>query len=96
MKTTDEILQMLARGKEALQVRFKVRRLALFGSYARRQQQADSDVDIMVDVDPSIGLDFVTLAKSIEQLLGESVDLVSTRAIKPAYRSRIERESIDV
>jgi len=46
--------------------------MALFGSYARGDQQAGSDVDILVEVDPSIGLDFVTLAERIEKLLGVS------------------------
>ena len=58
--------------------------------------QARSDVDILVDVDPSIGLDFVTLADRIEQLLGLPVDLVSSRAVKPAYRREIEPELIYV
>ena len=62
--------------------RFKVSRLALFGSYARGDQKPDSDVDILVDIDPSVGLEFVTLANQIEQLLGLPVELVSWRAIK--------------
>ncbi len=92
----EDILRSLATEKPALQSRFKLRRLALFGSYARGDQQPGSDVDILVDVDPSIGLDFVTLADRIEQLLGLPVDLVSTRAVKPAYRHEIETEMIDV
>ena len=51
--------------------------MALFGSYARGDQQSDSDVDILVDIDPSVGLEFVTLAEQIEQLLDLPVELVS-------------------
>lgn len=60
-----------------------MRRIALFGSYARGDQRPGSDVDILFDIDPSIGLEVVTLADQIEQLLGLSVDLVSLRSIKP-------------
>lgn len=79
MITKEEILNVLAKDKAELQRRFNVRRLALFGSYARGEQRADSDVDILVEVDPSIGLEFVTLAQRIEQLLGVGVDLVSSK-----------------
>ena len=68
-KTRDEILSLLFQNKSELENRFKVRRLALFGSYARGDQKPDSDVDILVDIDPSVGLEFVTLAEQIEQLL---------------------------
>jgi hypothetical protein len=81
MITKEEILNTLAKDKPELQRRFKVRKMALFGSYARGEQRADSDVDILVEVDPSIGLEFVTLAERIEKLLGVGVDLVSSRAV---------------
>jgi predicted nucleotidyltransferase len=96
MKTKNEILITLAQSKPQLQSRFKVSKLALFGSYARGDQRADSDVDILVEVDPSIGLEFVTLANKLEELLQMSVDLVSTRAMKPRFRELIEQELIYV
>jgi predicted nucleotidyltransferase len=75
MISKEEILSALAKDKPELERRYKVRKLSLFGSYARGEQRADSDVDILVEVDPSIGLDFVTLAERIEKLLGVGVDL---------------------
>jgi len=95
-KTKDEILSLLVQNKAELESRFKVRRLALFGSYARGDQKPDSDVDILVDIDPSVGLEFVTLADQIEQLLGLPVELVSRRAIKPNKLKYIERDLIYV
>ena len=95
-KTKDEILSLLVQNKAELKYRFKVRRLALFGSYARGDQKPDSDVDILVDIDPSVGLEFVTLAEQIEQLLGLPVELVSLRAIKPNKLKYIERDLIYV
>jgi len=95
-KTRDEILSVLVQNKSELENRFKVRRMALFGSYARGDQQSDSDVDIMVDIDPSVGLEFVTLAEQIEQLLGLPVELVSRRAIKPNKLKYIEQDLIYV
>lgn len=75
---------------------FPLGRMALFGSVARGESHPDSDVDILVEVDPSIGLGFVTLAERLETVLGRKVDLVSRRALKPAFWKQIEPELIDV
>ena len=96
MKTREEILAGLATGKTDLQKRFRVRTLALFGSYARNQQTEHSDVDILVEVDPSIGLGFVSLAEELERRLQARVDLVSTRAVRPNRWPLIEPDLIYV
>jgi predicted nucleotidyltransferase len=91
-----DILNLLSAYKAELMAQFKVHDIALFGSWARGDQRPDSDVDILVEVDPSIGLGFVTLAKKLEELLGTKVDLVSRRAVKQKSLEYIERELIYV
>src|SRR5438067_5250400 len=92
----EKILARLRAGLPALKRQFPLRRLALFGSVARGEASAGSDIDILADVEPSIGLDFVTLAGKLEELTGHKIDLVSRRAIKPLLWKKIERELIDV
>ena len=92
----ETILQRLRELKPALVRQFPLRRLALFGSFARGDATPKSDIDILVDVEPSIGLDFVTLADQLESLLGHEIDLVSRRAVKPMLWKQIEAELIDV
>jgi len=94
--TKEEILSLLSQNKSELESKFKVRRIALFGSYARGDQKSDSDVDILVDIDPSVGLEFVALAEQIEQFLGLPIELVSRRAIKPNKLKYIEQDLIYV
>lgn len=96
MKRRSQILEQLRTLKPFLQKEFPVQRLALFGSWARDEQSEASDVDILVEVDPSIGLRFVALAERLEDSLGEHVDLVSRRALKPSLWKQIEPELIDV
>jgi len=96
MITKEDILKILTKDKPQLQKQFKVRTLALFGSYARGDQRQDSDVDILVEVDPSIGLEFVTLAERLENSLKSSVDLVSSRAVSSQAFKLIESELIYV
>ncbi len=95
-KTKDEILSVLKARKPELEQVFPLKRMALFGSWFRGEAKEKSDVDILVDVDPTIGLGFVTLAERLEELLGMPVDLISRRAIKPSLWKQIEPELIDV
>jgi uncharacterized protein len=96
MKSLPEILNILKANKAGLQAKYPIRALGVFGSFARNEQHEGSDVDVMVDVAPDIGLGFIDLAEDLEKLLAEKVDLVSKRAIKPQYSSIIERDLIYV
>ena len=95
MSPLEQILATLREQHAVLSRHYPIHRLALFGSWARGDAREDSDVDILVDVDPTIGLRFVDLGDQLEEALGRRVDLVSRRAIKPSYWKRIETELID-
>ena len=82
MKTLDHILAILAERKEELKDRFGVRRIAIFGSFARSEHTAQSDVDILVEFDRPIGWEIVDLHDYLESLLSMKVDLVTTGALK--------------
>ncbi|MGC9435603.1 MAG: nucleotidyltransferase family protein [Methanomicrobiales archaeon] len=70
------ISDTLRRAKPYLRERYHVREIGIFGSYARNEQTAGSDVDILVDLTEPIGWDVVDLKNELEQLLGLPVDLV--------------------
>ena len=92
----EKILQRLRAGLPGLKRQFPLHGLALFGSMARGETLRGSDIDILADVEASIGLDFVTLADKLEELTGRKVDLISRRAIKPRLWKQIEPELINV
>lgn len=58
--------------------------IAVFGSYSRGEQNEESDIDILVDFDKPIGIEFIDLAGELEILLKHKVDLVSLKGIKPS------------
>ena len=95
MLTREDILLTLREQHALLSRRYPIQRLALFGSWARGEAREDSDVDVLVEVDPAIGLRFVELGDELERALGRRVDLVSRRAIKPSLWQQIESELID-
>lgn len=96
MKSRDEILDILRREKANLMQRWPITGLALFGSVARGEQTSASDVDILVELNGKLGLGFVSLAYELEDLLGERVDLISRRSVRPNYWERIAPDVLEV
>lgn len=96
MTNRQSIISLLQSAKSALEQKYGIKALALFGSYGRNEATADSDVDVLVDFSKPIGLEFVDLADELEQILQMRVDLVSRNGIKPKYFQSIESELIYV
>ena len=89
----DEILETLRRHMAEIRA-FGVSRLALFGSVARGEERADSDVDILVEFSVPVGLfEFVRTQRYLERLLGRAVDLATPDAIRTEMRERILKEA---
>ena len=60
----------------------KGRSVAVFGSVARGDDTAESDIDLLVDFEPTSSLlDLIALEEDLERLLGNSVDVISTGAL---------------
>jgi hypothetical protein len=69
----------------------------IFGSAARGDYTRDSDIDILVSMQPgSTLLDFIALWQDLESLLGIDVDLVSENGINPHLQSRILAEAVEL
>jgi len=95
-KKREGLLEELRLAKSALEKEFRITQLALFGSWARGEQTSESDVDILVEIDPVVGLEFVTLAERLEERLGLPVELISRRAVSPRHWNHIKDELIYV
>ncbi len=91
-------LETLRQGQQELRERFHVKSLWIFGSRARGDYRPDSDLDILVEFDQPIGLEFVSLHDLLEEWLGIKVDLVSKNAVKssPKLWAHIVEDLIDV
>ena len=90
MKSLQEIEMTLGKHKHQLFSEYPIKSLAIFGSYARREQKEESDLDILVEFNDKIGVRFIDLAEELERLIGFKVDLVSRKGIKDKYYQRIQ------
>lgn len=73
---------------------YGVRHASLFGSVARGEQRADSDIDLLVDLPPGASLmDVSRLGLALEDALGRPVDLITSfDALHPAIQENLQRE----
>ena len=93
MRTAKEYIDLISAHADELRSQFGIRSLRLFGSVSRGEQREDSDVDICVDMEPSLYL-LVRLKRFLEQC---TVDVVRMhRHINPYLLENIERDGIYV
>lgn len=93
----DQALSLLAEHKPILARRFGVKRLALFGSFARGTAREDSDIDLLVDFGgPATPEAYFGVQFYLEDLLQRPIDLVTERALRPQLRPYVERDAIPV
>jgi hypothetical protein len=78
--------------------RYRIRRLALFGSVLREDFGPTSDVDVLVEFEPGYapGLAFFRLQDDLARLLGREVDLVTRNSLSPYLRERVLAEAAEV
>ena len=96
MYSLQNILQILRKHKPELQRKYPISRLGVFGSYARGEATEKSDIDIAVEINGPMGLNFIAMADEIEELFGIKTDVVPKRSIKPQYLPYVEKDIVYV
>ena len=95
--TTEEILVRLRELKPQVLQKFRAKEIQLFGSNVRREQNAESDIDILVDFEDEADLfDLTGLAIFLEDELQQKVDVVPKRALREELQESILNEAIAV
>jgi len=79
----------------ALAEKYGASNVRVFGSVARGEAQADSDVDFLIDLEPGWSLlDHIGLKQDLEDLLGRSVDVAESVTLHDLIRDRVLRDAI--
>ena len=92
-----EIQSTIAEAKDEIRDRYKAEIKGIFGSYARGDFHADSDLDLLVDFDEGANLfDLVGLQQFLEEKLECKVDLVSRRSLRAELRTSALDEMINL
>jgi hypothetical protein len=95
MKTKTEILEILRAMKPELEAGYNLKSIGIFGSVVREKSHGQSDIDVLVEFEPPIGMfRFLELEELLSDRLGGKVDLVSRKALKPAIGRYVLAEAV--
>ena len=93
--TKKRIISLLKANKAILKEQYGIKKIGLFGSYARGDYTELSDIDIIVDMPSDFDL-YYGLKEYLEKIFKKKVDLGLERNIRNLIRYRIDREIIYV
>ena len=89
-----DIIYILRRRDREIRELFPVKRIGLFGSFARGEENESSDVDIMVEFEQPTFDNFMKLAFFLEDLLGRRVELVTPDSLSPYIAPYVKDEVV--
>ena len=88
------IIEILKKHEKEIKEKYGVKKIGVFGSYARGEQKDTSDIDILVEFNEPTFDNFMDLIFFLEELFNKDVDLVTTKGISPYIRPSVEREVV--
>ncbi len=92
MLTKETVSEILREKYPYLVSKYGVKKIGLFGSYAKGVQNEDSDIDIIAEFDKPIGLKFVEFTEYLEKILGKKIDVLTHAGIKGIRINRIAKD----
>ena len=88
---------MIDENRAILRDKYFVKEIGIFGSVARGEQTALSDVDVLVEFSEPVGFfTFLDLEDFLSGTFGKKVDLVTKRALKSAVKDQILKDAVYV
>lgn len=89
--TKEEIKKIITEHKKILE-KYKVKSIALFGSYVRNEQKEDSDIDFLVDFEEPTYDNFINLVFFLEELFEKKVEVIPEGGLSPYIEPYIRKE----
>lgn len=85
--TREQVIAILKKELPYLKDKYGVEKIILYGSFAKGSQKKKSDVDILVDLHKTLGLEFVGLAHILEEKLQRKVDIATLEHFKRSFHN---------
>jgi len=95
--TKNSVIQILKKFKEENQVKYKLLRIGLFGSYAKNKAAEDSDIDIVVELLYPDMYIMGNIKYDLEKIYNRDIDLIRLREkMNSVLKEKIEKEAVFV
>ncbi len=92
MLTKSKVIQILKEQQSYLQREFGVKKIAIFGSFARGQAHQKSDVDIFIEFTKSPGLKFFDMMDYLDKKIGRKTDVLTQKGLNTIRVKRVAQE----
>jgi predicted nucleotidyltransferase len=92
MATREQLLKLLREQYPYLAAEYGIKRIGIFGSYAKGEPEETSDVDILVEFERPIGFKFVELVEYLERLSGRRVDVLTPAGLQGIRVTRVAQD----
>ena len=92
MMTQEKIIELLQENRPFLDTMYGVKKIGVFGSYAKGQPDENSDIDVFVEFEKPIGFRFIEFSEYLEGLLGRKVDVLTPAGIQGIRIARIAKD----
>ncbi|RLG25695.1 nucleotidyltransferase [Methanosarcinales archaeon] len=89
------VIDILREHEREIRERYGVKRIGVFGSYVRGEEEVTSDVDILVEFEKPTFDNFIDLAFYLEELFGKRVDLLTLEGVKGIRIKEIAKEIME-
>lgn len=87
-------IEILKKNEGTIREKYHVRKIGVFGSFARNDEKEESDVDILVEFESDFETfdNYIELKYFLEDLFRRKVDLVTSEALRPQLKDEILKE----
>lgn len=95
MKNINEIIDSIKSVKPMLYSDCSIKEIGVFGSYSRNDQNENSDIDILIDIEKEIGLlRFIQIENYLKNIVGDNAEVVLKSDLRPELKEQILKETI--
>ena len=90
--TKETIIEALKQSYPHMATEYGLKKIGIFGSYARGEQNDKSDIDIIAEFQMPIGLKFIEFAEYLEELFGKKTGVITPTGVDSIRNQNIVRE----
>jgi len=92
MPAKEQVVKLLREKYPYLAAEYGVKRIGIFGSFAKGMPEETSDVDILVEFERPIGFKFIELVEYLEHLLNRKVDVLTPAGLEGIRVARVAQD----
>jgi hypothetical protein len=93
----EKIIKIINKHRKELEEKYKIKSIALFGSYIKDEQTEQSDIDLLVEYTETVGLLHIAATENyLSDILGVKADIVPKKSVRKELKDVIFNEAVQI